>query len=56
VTGTCADSADDFPAAVERVLVLDRRGVRERAAARFTAGRMARAYVDVYRRLAVEGR
>jgi glycosyltransferase involved in cell wall biosynthesis len=56
VTGACAESADDLPAAVERALALNRRGVRERAAARFSAARMAREYVAVYERLAAGGR
>jgi glycosyltransferase involved in cell wall biosynthesis len=56
VTGACAGSADDFPAAVKRALDLDRRRVRERAAARFSGRRMAREYLDVYQRLVAGGR
>jgi len=52
VTGAGTDSADNFTVAVERALTLDRRGVRDRAVARFSAARMARAYLDVYQRLA----
>ncbi len=52
VTGYCAASAEEFPEAVLRSLALDRRRVRERGEARFTAGRMAREYEHLYRRLA----
>jgi glycosyltransferase involved in cell wall biosynthesis len=61
VTG-CTAAAAAFPQAVARALALDRRLVRQRAEARFSAERMARAYVEVYQRAAggqmsrVEGR
>ena len=52
VTGYCAALVEEFPQAVLRSLALDRRRVRERAEARFTAGRMAREYERLYQRLA----
>lgn len=52
VTGYSAASAADYPEAVQRALALDRRRVRDRAAERFSAERMARQYVEVYRRVA----
>ena len=56
VTGSSAASAVEFPPAVLRALALDRRRVRERAAERFSAGRMAREYVQVYSGLLGESR
>jgi glycosyltransferase involved in cell wall biosynthesis len=53
VTGYCAASVEEFPQAVLRSLALDRRRVRERAEARFTAGRMACEYERLYQRLAL---
>jgi hypothetical protein len=41
-----------FTEAVEKALALDRRGVRDRAAERFSAERMARQYLEVYRQVA----
>jgi hypothetical protein len=52
VTGYSAASAEDYPEAVRQALTLDRRRVRDRAAARFSAERMARQYVEVYRQVA----
>ena len=52
ITGSYAASPAEFPQAVLRALDLDRRAVRARAEARFTAERMAREYAAVYRRLA----
>jgi glycosyltransferase involved in cell wall biosynthesis len=51
VTGYSALSAEDYPEAVRKALALDRRGVRDRAAERFSAERMARQYVEVYRQV-----
>jgi glycosyltransferase involved in cell wall biosynthesis len=44
VTGHCAELAEEFPQAVRAALALDRRRVRARAEARFTAARMALEY------------
>jgi glycosyltransferase involved in cell wall biosynthesis len=52
VTGYSAASTEDFPEAVQKALALDRRGVRDRAAERFSAERMARQYAEVYRQVA----
>jgi glycosyltransferase involved in cell wall biosynthesis len=52
VTGYSALSAEDYPEAVRKALALDRRGVRDQAAERFSAERMARQYVEVYRQIA----
>jgi glycosyltransferase involved in cell wall biosynthesis len=52
VTGYSALSAADYPEVVRKALALDRRGVRDRAAERFSAERMARQYVEVYRQVA----
>src|SRR5262245_15543565 len=51
ISGHCAEPEGDFVSAVKRTLTLDRRRVRDRAAARFSAERMARQYVDVYQRV-----
>ncbi len=51
ITGCSAASVDDFDRAVLQALTLDRRRVRERAEARFSAERMARNYLDVSERL-----
>ncbi len=48
VTGFYADSADEFARAAVKAFALDRRQVRNRAEIRFSAERMARAYVQVY--------
>lgn len=48
-TGYCTDpSADDFARQIPRAFALDRRRVRETAAHRFSAERMARQYASVY--------
>jgi len=51
VTGYLVESVDEAARALEGVTALSRAGVRERFDARFTSDRMARDYVDVYRRL-----
>ncbi|HKB41558.1 MAG TPA: glycosyltransferase, partial [Gemmataceae bacterium] len=51
VTGYSAPSAEDYPEAVQKALDLDRRRVQGRAAKRFSAERMARQYVEVYRQV-----
>lgn len=48
VTGCMSEGMDPFSAAVQSSLALDRRKVRERALARFSAEMMARRYVRVY--------
>jgi glycosyltransferase involved in cell wall biosynthesis len=52
VTGHVFEDVDGMVAGLGRVLALDRRGVRERAVARFGVARMVDEYVAVYRRLA----
>jgi glycosyltransferase involved in cell wall biosynthesis len=52
ITGYSALSAGDYPEVVQKALALDRRGVRDRAAERFSAERMARQYLEVYRQVA----
>jgi glycosyltransferase involved in cell wall biosynthesis len=51
VTGYSAARAEDYPEAVRQALALDRRRVRDRAAERFSAQRMARQYLEVYRQV-----
>src|SRR5262249_5000285 len=51
VTGYSAFSPEDYPEAVRQALALDRRRVRDRAAERFSAERMARQYTEVYRQV-----
>ena len=48
VTGFMVSSVEEAADAVARVATIDRRRVRERFDARFTAGRMARDYVALY--------
>lgn len=48
VSGCLADTTDTLPAAVHTALQLDRHRVRQQAAARFSAERMARDYAAVY--------
>jgi len=48
VTGFIVSSVEEAAGAVERTATLDRRRVRERFEARFTADRMARDYVALY--------
>jgi glycosyltransferase involved in cell wall biosynthesis len=55
IGGHCVEPEGDFASAVKRTLTLDRRRVRDRAAARFSAERMARQYVDVYQRVLGKG-
>jgi glycosyltransferase involved in cell wall biosynthesis len=52
VTGRIVDSEDAAVAALGDVLSLDRRAVRHRFEERFTANRMAKDYVKLYRALA----
>jgi glycosyltransferase involved in cell wall biosynthesis len=52
ITGYSALSTEEYTEAVQNALVLDRRGVRDRAAERFSAERMARQYAEVYRQVA----
>lgn len=51
VSGVLVDSVQEAVATIERVLQLDRRNVRATFERRFTAERMARDYVDIYRQL-----
>jgi glycosyltransferase involved in cell wall biosynthesis len=50
-TGFAVRSLDDAVGVVHRAAVLDRAAIRRVFEARFTADRMARDYVDIYRRL-----
>lgn len=52
ITGYIVSSMDEAMSALPRVIGLDRRAVRRRFEERFTAARMAREYVNVYRSLA----
>ena len=52
VTGRIVGSMEEAIAAVPQVLAMDRRRVRRRFEERFTAERMARDYVDLYRKQA----
>jgi glycosyltransferase involved in cell wall biosynthesis len=51
VTGHIVDSMDEAAKALSRVLALDRHGVRQRFDERFSATRMAKDYLSVYRAL-----
>jgi glycosyltransferase involved in cell wall biosynthesis len=51
VTGRIVSSIDEAILALPEVIALDRRTVRRRFEERFTAARMAKDYVSVYRRL-----
>jgi glycosyltransferase involved in cell wall biosynthesis len=51
VTGMIVDNFDQAVVALPHVVALDRRKVRRRFEARFSASRMARDYVGLYRRL-----
>ena len=51
VTGRIVDTMEEAVAALPEVLALDRRLVRRRFEERFSAARMARDYVNLYRRL-----
>jgi glycosyltransferase involved in cell wall biosynthesis len=51
VTGRIVSSIDEAPLALCEVIALDRRSVRRRFEERFTAARMAKDYINVYRTL-----
>ena len=51
VTGRVVDGEEEAVAALPEILSYDRRAVRQRFEERFTAARMARDYVGVYRQL-----
>jgi glycosyltransferase involved in cell wall biosynthesis len=51
VTGRIVDTMEEAVAALPEVLALDRRLVRRRFEERFSAARMARDYVNLYRKL-----
>ena len=51
LTGMIVDTMEEAVAALPRVLALDRHKIRRRFDERFTAARMARDYVSVYRSL-----
>lgn len=55
VTGCTSANMDEFPAAVQASLALDRRKVREHALSRFPADVMARRYAEIYERVAQGG-
>jgi glycosyltransferase involved in cell wall biosynthesis len=50
-TGLLVDSPDEAEAAIGRISALDRRAVSQAVAAHFSVGRMAEAYLDLYRRI-----
>ena len=56
VTGAIVGSVDDAVAAIPRVVALDRAAVRARFEERFSAERMARDYVEIYRNLVLADR
>ena len=56
VTGVVFDDLEQMVSRFDRVLALDRRGVRERSVARFGLERMVDEYVRVYRELIRSGR
>ena len=51
LTGAIVDTMEEAIAALPRVIALDRKKVRQRFEQRFSATRMAKDYVDVYRSL-----
>ena len=51
VTGAIVETMDEAIAALPCVIALDRKKVRQRFEQRFSATRMAKDYVDVYRSL-----
>ena len=55
ITGYSTEPEGSFAATVEQALTLDRRRVRDRAAVRFSAARMAQQYLDVYERVLEKG-
>ena len=56
ITGAVVDSVDEAVAAVQSIDRLDRARVRARFESRFSAARMARDYLALYRRLAASAR
>ena len=50
VTGRIVDTVEEAVAVLPEVMAMDRRRVRRRFEARFTAERMARDYVELYAR------
>ena len=56
MTGAIVDTVEDAVKALPNVIALDRRGVRQRFEERFTATRMAKDYLQVYRSLLELGR
>jgi glycosyltransferase involved in cell wall biosynthesis len=56
VSGFVVDTIDQAIAAVKRIDTLDRARVRRTFEARFTAQRMARDYLSIYRQLAIQDR
>ncbi|BAT58856.1 D-inositol 3-phosphate glycosyltransferase [Variibacter gotjawalensis] len=54
VTGMIVDTMDEAVAAVPKALALDRRVIRKRFEERFTAARMAKDYVSLYKRMLAE--
>ena len=51
ITGAIVDTMDEAVVALPHVIVLDRKKVRQRFEQRFSAARMAKDYVAVYRSL-----
>src|SRR5476649_1311743 len=51
ITGAIVDTMEEAIAALPRVMALDRKKVRQRFEQRFSATRMAKDYVGVYRSL-----
>jgi glycosyltransferase involved in cell wall biosynthesis len=51
VTGCIVDTMEEAALALPKVIAMDRAGVRRRFAERFSAARMAKDYVSVYRNL-----
>jgi glycosyltransferase involved in cell wall biosynthesis len=51
ITGTVVDSEEQALAVLPQLLSCDRRAVRQRFGERFTASRMAKDYVNTYRKL-----
>jgi hypothetical protein len=51
VTGHIVDSVQEAVSRIDSLLALDRKRIRHSFEQRFTAHRMTRDYVDIYRRL-----